>query len=451
MASPHLVSVARDAALVVLIGLALWNLADQHRAPHRPTAPVAPAPVTTGPALPSTNGLPLGVRRTVDIEPVFSLPQTFDVDGLRPPRLARCPGSITAADGLGPSARFPATLRLGVDADVQLQLDDTRVGSLRAWLLSQPHTWQSIDGPDPLAQPCLSWPQHDVPWRRQGMLPADDSVVCSSDVIGNSCPWRTDWSLVACHPTLPLCACPSKVAYGAVVETLYVHGPADDTAKTLLLDTLSPSLCLATDAAADAILADTTWTLQRQTVACTTRTIDSYCDGSTRRRVRQALWDTGRAWPPASYLPALRSAFSARTGLRIHVDSTGCQGGHGWVSAVTRDAGNLRLTVQCFWKASLLFQVLPSELVDGSSLQWHLHGSALTLKPEGEGSSVLPTLSNWCLTPLDHLRLCSDFTRVMTWISSSGIAEATVASVDAIVDSGTQALPTLSLVLDDWY
>jgi len=449
--APHLWELTKDVALVVLVVAALVDLAqkvtdDQARSLQQPHPAQGSAT-----AVAESSGLPLGIRRTAELAPVFSAAQTSSATSLRPARLARCPGAIAASDGLGPSAHMPASLVLGPDADVLLLLDQGRVASLRTWFAAQPHSWRLAETPDTPPSPCLSWPQNDVPWRSRGLLPVSDSLLCATDVVGTTCQWRTDWSLVACHPDEPLCACPSRVVYGSAIETLYLHNVVDDAAKTLLLTANSAELC-AVGADTDALLADTVWTAQRVTSACSVGGVNSYCDRSSQRRVRQTAWALSVPWPPASYLPALRSAFSARTALKLHIDSPGCQGGHGWVSALAIDGGtsgrDARMVLQCFWKAALNFAVMPAEAVALEPLNWHAHGAAFTLVVEGHPEL---RLSNWCVSPLGHLRSCLDPAQALVWVDSSTLAQATLATDDAIVDLAGQPLPAVELVLDDWY
>lgn len=435
------------AALVVqaVVQVGLWIDEDASTSQSHQHQQHATTTTTTTPSS-GTGQPPLGVKRVAEVSPVFTLPLQPDA------HIATCHGN----DGLGPALLASGTVVLGPESDLLVQADtgdDQRfpVASLRRWLSHQPLAWHTTETLAGDQTPCRDWPRHAVPWRTQRLANLPNSTFCSTDVVGTSCGWRSDWAVPACHPTEDICACPSIIVYQSTIETRYVEGVNGTSGKIAFFSTLAPILCTGLSGGVpeetEIALSAAGMVVQNRAAACTAD-LQSFCARATRRRVLQASLDQALAWPPVSYPTALRDAWSARADLRLRVWVPGtCDGNRAWVLTLSSDLRSLQLT--CFWKLAATFTLLPAEHVLADPLLWYQHGVALTLVQDHAVPAL--ALASWCLRE-GHLRSCSDPRHVFAWTTSSDALQViTLTDPDGMLDLQNRSLPDLTLLYDDLY
>lgn len=314
---------------------------------------------------------------------------------------ARCVGASDGRDGLTPALKTSGNIVLAEEADILLTRSGTDPPfSLRQFMgtLSELH-----QPPEPQ---CYFWDSHELDWNH--FVDDTQTGLCHTDMIGQTCVWRSDWSIPACTPDGTLCACPSVVEYGTAVSTVYYPNMNEGSAFFNSLQERCPSINESLTEIPDEAIYKLT--------VCG-RSIDSYCSPLVAQRSMMGQLDVGVAWPPASYPIFMEPAFSYHTDLRIRIDNEGCDGQRSYLIGydILSEAG--RMT--CFWSKAGRFTAVQSTVVSGTPALWGYYGVAVTLLPTPGSDTTSDGLRDVCFVGGGLVR-CSDInTKLVTRAGSS--------------------------------
>jgi len=357
-------------------------------------------------------------------------------------RVIRCNGQPNAPDGIGPAAVYRGNIVMQPEADILLadSDDEQQTISLRS-VLAQLAASGAYIQPLPTQAACAYWPEHAVDWREQAIEMRGDALYCDQDGVGQSCPWRTDWSVASCHPSELLCVCPSKVVLGLAIETTSFWGLAMQDqpqfwanrrtlcGETLSLETLEmPGQKIVTSA------------------ECSHNISTSMCNPRISRALQRSFDSVVPTWPPVTVPPSMTAAYRLRQGLRLRIANAGCDNGRSWLKSIPSAAGDLPLT--CNWKDAAYLTVSVSNAVDLDPALWYMYGVAVTLTDNATDVS----LSDMCFTQ-QRLRSCVDLTRTYGLATGSGsISRLHLDGPEIVaVADAKLVIPEATLVIDDVY
>jgi len=372
-------------------------------------------------------------------DPVVGTPAVSDVAG---GRVARCNGLPGSPDGIGPAAVYRGDLILQAEADLRLAFPDDSIPTASLRDLFRQLTASGAYMPPNQATPtCDYWSEHDIDWRQQAIEQRGDALYCDQDGVGQSCSWRTDWSVAACHPRTLLCTCPSKVVLGLAIETTSFWGVSMQDQPRFWAN--RRALC------SESLSLQTLAMPGQKTVTsaeCSHNVSTSMCNPRLSRALQRSFDTAIPAWPPTTSPPSMRTAYRVRQGLRLRIANSGCDNNRAWLQSIPADVGDLPLT--CDWKSAASLTVSVSNAVDLDPSLWYLYGVAATLTDNATDFS----LSDMCFSQ-QRLRSCVDLTRTYglgtdrTVISLLHLEGPEIVAVD-----NTQlTIPEATLVLDDVY
>lgn len=306
--------------------------------------------------------------------PYFSLPEDGVVPGT-----AHCDGP---GDGLGTALVSEGDLVLGPGADLRMlsEAEDGTQMSLRQVLEQMAQRLPT--GQDTA---CNLWPRHPVEraWVRQQSL--EESIFfCTSDLVGETCQWRTDWSIPSCALQLDgFCACPSSVTFGSLVSTRYYFGM-----PTSYFMANWTWLCADAPPARNATPFPL---LPAERFSPCSKRLDSYCSERHLHTITTLRRSSTLLWPPASYpMSSLDGVFAMRTALRVRMTVDNCEGHRGWLSSV----GNDGWLFSCQWKLALTFTSSAYTPAQFKEPLWARYGIAFRLTDESSGTEIVDLCLN---------------------------------------------------------
>jgi hypothetical protein len=355
-------------------------------------------------------------------------------------RVARCSGSLDGRDGVGPATVYRGSVVLDPEADLVLKMVDGSTSlSLRDALqaLSAKGIYTQNTS---TSDQCYYWSENVVRWREQAIEQKGDSLYCDTDGVGNSCEWRTDWFLPACHPRHLLCVCPSTVVLGLTIETIGFQGLAMADRGKFWANHLA--LCQGSRSLADF---DMSGQQQVTTAACAMDPSYSMCDPWTSRAAVRAWASPLPIWPPVSAPATMLAAYRLRQKLRLRIENPSCDNNRSWVTSIPADTSRLELT--CNWESAAQLTVGVSSVVDLDPSLWYLYGVAVTLTDTASSH----VLADVCFAQ-QRLRSCSD----LTWsysrtVAGDAILRSTLSGPTRLVSRADWPIPIATLVVEDVY